>query len=255
MTSFGLALSLGLSAGLLSAQDSPAPSTSRVMFTDCAEVVEPGAFQVDFGVASRNFREAERVTCLPTLLYFGVLPGLDLRVYTDGYTRMGEGDGLARHGHTDFWAGLQWQFLNASGMGIQASVNGWHKEPNANRHRGFSSGEADDDWAVVLQQTRGAWMWATRVGGIWNGVSKEEGGGTVRQGYVACSLTRRLSSRANLCGEVYAIEGTRRGGHMNSTQWSFVWEADRATFDVGVDVGLSKAAPKWVLTAGVSKRF
>lgn len=255
MTRLGFALSLATLCGPLMGQEVPVPSTSRVMFTDCAEVVEPGAFQIDFGVAARSFRDGGKATVSPTLLYLGVLPGLDLRLYTDGYARLEGPRGEARHGFTDAWLGFQWRFLDLSGLGIQASVNGWHKEAHADRARGFSTGRADDDWGVVLQQVRGPWMWAARVGGIWSGVPEDQGGGTARQGYVAGSLTRRLSPRANLCAELYALEGTRLGGHATATQWSFVWEGDRATFDVGVDVGLSQAAPKWVLTAGVSKRF
>lgn len=256
-------LALLLLAGVAQAhaEDEEPMDTDRPDFSESSQVVGPDHWQVEAGVTTDRFHAngiAVRTVVTPVLLRIGMTATTELRIETDGYTRVHTTDAAGLDGHdagfSDTALGIKWHALDNEGA--QPSV-AWllHVEaPSGSaavRGKGFRpSLRAVAEWELPDGWSAGA------MPGVF--VGSDDTGRRYTATLLALTLGKSFDPRwrgfLEFAGQQFAP--ARDGGNFVTLDTGIVWLATPdLQFDLDAAHGLSAAAPRSELGVGVSLRF
>lgn len=238
--------------------------TDRPDFVESSDVVGTGRFQLETGFAiERNKADGvkDRLTTTPTLLRLGLNDTMELRIETDGITRLRSEDtatGVTTHerGYADTAIGIKWHTMDgdtASGRPAMAWLLHADLDTGSRAFRGdgvrpslraVAEWELPHDWSVGVMP------------GVF--VDKNEDGDRYVGGIAAVTVGKAWTDRFKTFFELAGQQLASRKNGGNIVTWD-TGATYLVTNDVQVDVGFSwgatKDTPDFAWGMGVSVRF
>ena len=223
---------------------------NRPTFATPALTTQSGVVELEVGLAHSSFQVGGLYSS-PYLLKLGLAKRLELRIGGNGLlhaTRPGE---PAATGYGDTTLGAQWTFLPNGPLGIDQAVQVTWKLPTASASNALGSGDADVLVMLMLSRDVGAFHADLNLLNTWLGRKPPRSRETQPAG--SLSVSRTLSGPWSVTGEIYSIGGVSGSGAWVSNLWAAGYKvSSRLVLDSGIDVGLSQAAPKISIFAGLT---
>lgn len=258
-----LIVACALSAGLSSAYAAEdAIATDRPDYVESSAVVGPGHFQIETSVAfERDQRDGVKsvLRSTPTLLRIGVSDTIELRFETDGALRLSTREaGVTTHtyGQADLSAGLKWHVLDGDEATGRPGV-AWLLHVDTDSGSASFRGQG---WRPSLRMAA-EWDLPKNCSlGVMPGVfvERNEAGSSYLGGIAAVVLGKSFTDKTRgfveLSGQQLARP--RNGGNIVTADVGAAYLlTPSAQLDTAASWGLSKAAPDFSWTVGLSLLF
>lgn len=250
-----------LAAGTARAEEDSL-ATDRPDFVESSAVVGKGVFQLKTSLAyERDRRDGvkTRTRTTPTLLRLGVSDTLELRLETDGFTRIRAGDegtSTTASGMSDAAFGLKWHMRDGDDTtGRPALALLAHVETNTGSSALRGSGVVPSLRLVAEWDLADDAAFGVMPGFAWQ---KDDAGARNWTGILAATYSRPLSERLRGFVELAGRElrAKRHGGNQVTFDTGVTYAIDRDTqIDAALAVGVNRMTPDAALTLGFSRRF
>lgn len=246
---FLLLVSLGLQA-----QDIPFEvNPNRPTFATPASTTQVGVAELEWGLQRSTFRDDSTSFATPTLLKLGLIKDLELRLAAPLYLRLAPTDAPAVSGMGDFNLAVQWCYLHDGLFGMDQAVQVAHTFPTAPSANGLGNGRPIDTLTMIFSKDAGPYHIDVNLLESWIGLSPDAGGGRASQTAGTVSITRSLSDQWSVTGELYGLQATPLNDRILSNLWCVAYNVSkRLVVDGGVDIGLTHAAPRYTVFAGLT---
>ncbi len=248
-----LALSLLLSLSLWAEEPPIEVNPNRPTFATPALTTQPGVAELEWGVQRSTFRDDSTSFGTPTLLKFGLVKDLELRLGSPGFLRLAPAGDATTSGLGDLNLGVQWCYLHDGLFGTDQAIQLAHTFPTASSSQGLGNGAPIDILTLIFSRDAGPYHIDVNLLESWIGLTPDLGGGRATQTAGTVSVTRNLSDQWSITGELYAIQATPVNDHIVSNLWCVAYKVSkRLVLDAGVDVGLSHGAPRYTVFTGLT---
>lgn len=230
----------------------------RPLFTDDAEPVAPGQFELEAGVAyikdgptHHGDVPVSLTYGLPARLEIGAGFGGQFEERRDVFSGRQTEEGIA-----DLTLGFKWKVLEQDRFWADQSLAGAVKLPTANEDEGLGSGEVDYSLAWIV--TRGITEKLNahlNVGYSWLGDSAEEDADDVL--FYGVAVDYQLTERLQPVAEIFAESPIESDGRIQVlTNVGLRWLVkDNLVLDFAVGTGLTEEAPDLFATTGLTWAF
>lgn len=247
------ALFLALSLALWAEDPSIEVNPNRPTFANPALTTQPGLAELEWGLQRSSFREDGPSFGTPTLLKFGLVKDLELRLSTPGFLRLAPAGAPSASGLGDLNLGVQWCYLHDGLFGLDQAIQLAHTFPTAPSAQGLGNGAPIDILTLLFSRDAGSYHIDVNLLESWIGLPADLGGGRATQTAGTISVTRNLSDAWSITGEVYALQATPVNDRIVSNPWALAYNVSkRLVLDAGVDVGLSQGAPRFTIFMGLT---
>lgn len=238
----------------LRAEDPPIEvNPNRPTFTNPALTTQPGLVELEWGLQRSAFREGGSSFGTPTLLKLGLVKDLELRLFAPTYLRLAPTNGPSAVGSGDFNLAVQWCYLHDGLFGLDQAVQVAHTFATAPSAAGLGNGAPIDTLTLLFSRDAGPYHVDVNLLESWIGLSPNAGGGRTRQAAGTVCITRNLTEAWSITGEVYALQATPLNARIVSNLWAVAYKVSkRLVLDAGVDVGLSRGAPRYTVFTGLT---
>lgn len=256
-----LTVAAALAAPLTSRADDGI-ATDRPDFVESSDTVGKGRFQIETSVAfdrdkTQGIRSRTRTT--PTLLRWGAWENVELRLETDGATRAKvTADGVTdtTSGFADTSLGLKWHVADGSEDGSRPGM-AWLLHVDAPSGSSAFKGQG---WRPSVRFTAEWDLPKDLSAGVMAGLYQERNSDNHRYlgGILAATLGVPLRENWRAFVEVagQSLASNRNGGKVVTLDTGLTWQLTQdLQLDTAVFRGISKAAPDWSWTVGLSVRF
>lgn len=251
-------LSLALLTSLGSAQADEDISTDRPDFTESPEVLAAGRVQIETSVAWAREKTGGltlRTRSTPTLIRVGLGHELELRLETDGWIRA-TAAGVSESGRGDLSLGLKWQTADGDEAKGTPSV-GWLFHVDTPSGSGAFKGRG------LRPSVRVAAEWELHGGysiGAMTGVFTERNDEDRRYHAALASVTLAIPINEKWHGFVELaaeqLASKANGGNVVSANTGLAWKlTPDLQLDTAIGRGVTRNAPDWTYTVGISARF
>lgn len=240
-------------------------ATDRPDFVESSQVVGPGRFQMEWGLARERSEDGSgarlRVDSTPMLLRLGVSDALELRIETDGYLRSRSEDAAPsrvtrERGFADTSLGIKWHMQDgdeATGRPAVAWLLHLDVDTGSAAFRGDGlrpSLRVVGEWELDDAMSVGA------MGGL--AVDRHRDSGRFAAGILAVTVGRswtdRFRSFVELAGRQLA--SSRHGGSVVSFDVGTAYLLSPSVqIDAVVSRGITHTSPDWEFGAGLSIKF
>jgi hypothetical protein len=236
------------------AEDPPIEvNPNRPTFATPANTTQPGLTELEWGLQRSTLRDDSTSFGTPTLLKFGLLKDLELRLGTPGFLRLAPVGDASTSGPGDLSLGMQWCYLHDGLFGTDQALQVTHTFATAAASKGLGNGAPIDALTLIFSKDAGPFHIDVNLLESWIGLSPDAGGGRAAQAAGTVSITRNLSDQWSLTGELYALQATPVNDHIVSNLWCVAYKVSkRLVLDAGVDVGLSHGAPRYTVFTGLT---
>ncbi len=256
------ALALGLSLALPVRAADEAIATDRPDFVESSDTVGKGRFQLETSVAFERDRRgsaSSRLRSTPTLLRWGVADTVELRLETDGALRARatvDGVTARESGFADSSLGLKWHVADGDEANGTPGMAWLFHVDAPSGSRAFKG----QGWRPSVRLTAEWDLPKDLSVGVMGGFYQERGEADRRYvgGILAVTmgvpLTERWRGFVELAGQQLTTD--RHGGRVVTFDAGFTWQwTPTLQLDSAVSRGVSRAAPDWSWTVGVSVKF
>jgi len=235
----------------LFAEDTPIQvNPNRPTFSTPALTTQSGVAELEFGLAHSVLQVGD-VDSTPYLLKLGLLKRLELRIGGNGLLHATQPGEPSATGFGDLQLGAQWTFLPNGPLGVDEAFQVTWKIPTARSSNGLGSGQPDVLLMLLFSRDFGAFHADLNFLATWLNHEAPRFRGSVPAG--SLSVSRSLDERWSLTGEIYSIGATEGSDTIVSNLWAAGYKvSSRLVLDGGIDVGLSHAAPKISVFAGLT---
>jgi hypothetical protein len=237
-------------------------STDRPDFVESSATVGKGVFQIETSVAFERTKQDSATSDLwttPTLLRYGVLPNLELRLETDGFARSRIDDSgvvMRENGFSDVSLGIKWHQKDGDEASATPAI-AWLL------HVDLDSGSLAFRGPGKVPSLRMVAEWELAGDaslGIMPGIAydKDDHGERYWAGTLAATYGRPLAEKLRgfieLAGQHLATAS--HGGSVLTADTGIAYAIDKNTqIDTAFFFGLNKNSPDVTVTVGFSKRF
>ena len=238
----------------LRAEDPPIEvNPNRPTFATPANTTQSGVAELEWGLQRSTLRDDSTSFGTPTLLKFGLLKDLELRLGTPGFLGLAPVGDATTSGLGDLSLGVQWCYLHDGPFGMDQALQLTHTFPTALASQGLGNGAPIDALTLIFSKDAGPFHIDVNLLETWIGLTPDAGGGRAAQTAGTVSITRNLNDQWSLTGELYAIQATPVNDHTVSNLWCVAYKVSkRLVLDAGVDVGLSHGAPRYTVFTGLT---
>lgn len=251
----------GATAGVAHADDE-AMATDRPDFVESSDVVGKGRVQVETSLAWERERQGgmkARLSSTPTLLRVGVSDTWELRLETDGRLRLrSEAAGVSsrERGWSDLSFGVKWHHRDGDEEAGTPGL-GWLLHLDADTGSGAFRGQGVRPSLRMVAEWEFAGGWSL---GVMPGLfrDRDESGRRFTAGILAAVLGKSLNERTRVFVELSGeqLAAARHGGHVATLDAGVAYLLTRdLQLDAAVSRGLSRNAPDFAWTVGLSARF
>jgi hypothetical protein len=230
----------------------------RPDLTTSAEVVPPGALQIETGIeyarACVGGGPAERQLSMQGVLRLGLTPMLEISLEGEPFVwlRAAEDD----HGSGDYTLGLKYRFLAPSpdGGGPALAVKPFVKLPVAREPIGS---ERTDFGALLLMTLGLPWGMSLDANAGVAAIGQRRPEGFIPQGIASASLSWAATERLTTITELYYATKDERGGRdgLLTTVALMYRVTPRLALDAGMRTTLAGQGPDWSAFVGLSVRL
>ncbi len=261
-SSFVAALVLGCS-GLTAAQQAASPGEgscfradivsvpSRPTITDATDTTQCGVLEVELGLERQWPGSGANHDDLSGGLRLGLARNLDLHWYTGTFVHIMDGDG-DRTGFGDNWLGLKYRFLEQTTLRPSFGLFYQAKIPSANAKLGLGTGRVDHSLSFLVSKDAGRTHVDFNLIQLLDGRSVSSGFDHA-SGF-ALSTSVLVSKKLILVVEPYGYTTLNASNSaFASLMMGLTYQVNSRLFlDSGVDVGLTREAPRERVYAGVT---
>ncbi|SEK23689.1 Putative MetA-pathway of phenol degradation [Roseateles sp. YR242] len=253
-----------LTAGLLpvAARADDGIATDRPDFVESSDTVGKGRFQIETSVAFDKDKTAgvrNRTWSTPTLLRWGAWDDVELRLETDGAVRSrvtAGGETARASGFADSSLGIKWHVADGAEDGSRPGM-AWLFHVDAPSGSSEFKGEG---WRPSARLTAEWDLPHDFSAGVMTGLYQDRNSDNRRYlgGILAATLGIPLREGWRGFVEVagQSLASNRNGGKVVTFDAGTSWQlSPDLQLDAAVFRGISKAAPDWSWTVGVSVRF
>lgn len=262
LQTLSLAAATALLLAPLSSRADDGIATDRPDFVESSNTVGKGRFQIETSVAfdrDKTDGVRSRARSTPTLLRWGAWDDVELRLETDGAVRSRVTAGGVTErasGFADTSLGLKWHVADGAEDGSRPGM-AWLVHVDAPCGSSEFKGQG---WRPSVRLTAEWDLPSDLSAGVMAGVYQERNSDNHRYvgGILAATvgIPLRESWRAFVEVAGQALTSNRNGGKVITLDGGLTWQLSRdLQLDTAVLRGISKAAPDWSWTVGVSVRF
>ncbi|WAC70994.1 transporter [Roseateles sp. SL47] len=237
-------------------------ATDRPDFVESSDTVGKGRFQIETSVAfdrDKSNGVRSRAWSTPTLLRWGAWDNVELRLETDGAVRTrvsADGQTDKASGFADSSLGIKWHIADGAEDGSSPGM-AWLFHVDAPSGSSEFKGEG---WRPSARLTAEWDLPRDLSAGIMAGLYQERNSENRRYvgGILAATLGIPLKESWRAFVEVagQSLTSNRNGGKVVTLDAGLTWQlSPDLQLDTAVFRGISKAAPDWSWTVGVSVRF
>jgi hypothetical protein len=233
--------------------------TDRPDFSESSEVVGKGRFQIETGgQAEKSHADGPHTTTYntPTLLRFGISKAWELRVESDGFSRLRSDDGTRTNGFADTSLGAKWHMQDGDDDDYKPSI-AWLADAE------FDWGSPAFRGSGVRPSLRMVAEWELPNGysvGVMPGIvwDRNADGKRFVSGLLALAGEKDWSDKFHTFLEFAAqqVASSANGGSVLTLDFGGSYLVTK-TFQVDASVyrGLNNNSPDWVFAAGISVKF
>jgi hypothetical protein len=226
---------------------------ARPTVSNPAEFQQPGVLQMELGYdanfhSTGNFGYQQDV---PLALRFAVNRWLLLELDTDSPFSQKDSTGLGNTGAGDTQLGFQavLKHENKSVPGIAFAY--YIKLPTANRNKGLGTGRVDHNFISLISKKFGGTT--VDFNGIYLLAGKTSDKGHASSGQAALAVSQNLTKRFGVQGEISGLSrNDLQPGAMFGLGVTTYQITKRMVVDGGIRFGLTPAAPKCGVVAGIT---
>lgn len=226
---------------------------ARPLATDDAWTVEKGKFQVEtgFDFTRQDNHDREYSPSLP--LTYGLLEQMDLGIGS-GYIFFHPKEGERENGFADTEIKLKYRWIDEKNWRPACAVSGILKIPTASQSKGLGSGQTDFGInAMLTKNLSKRWVIHLNLGYTFIG---EDRVNNELNYSIATQFT--LTEKWGLVGEVAGVNnfnGRHGDDPFSGLIGTYYSITDKIIWDAGVEIGMSKAAPDYRITTGLTVLF
>jgi cobalt/nickel transport protein len=226
---------------------------ARPLTTDDAWTVEKGKFQLETGFdAARQDNHDQELGPSVTLSY-GLLERMDLGLGS-GYIFLDPKEGERENGFADTELKAKYRLFDEKDWIPAFAISGTLKIPTASESKGLGSGEADFGInAIATKNLSKKLALHLNLGYTFIGENHVDNELNYSLG---CQFT--LTEKWALVGEVVGVNnlnGRKGDDPLSSLIGTYYLISDNLVLDAGIEIGVSKAAPDFRITTGLTWFF
>ena len=231
----------------------PSVYADRPLSTEEAFTVEKGQFKLETGFEFARQDNHDREINPSVTLTYGLLENVDIGVGSSYlFARPKEGENENGIGDTEIE--LKYQALGEKTWMPAFAVSGSLKVPTASDAKGLGSGKADFGInAIFSKELSNRFLLHLNVGYAFIG----ERGADNEMNYSG-AVQFILSDKWTVAGEIVGVNnfnGAKRDDPVSGLIGATYLVTDQLVWDAGVEIGMSKAAPDYRITTGLTYLF
>lgn len=233
--------------------------TDRPDFSESSEVVGKGRFQIETGgQVEKSHADGPHTTVYstPTLFRLGVSKAWELRVESDGFSRLRGDDGTRANGFADTALGAKWHMQDGDDDDFRPSVAwliNFDFDWGSPAFRGY--GVRPSLRMVAEWELPNGYSVGVMPGVVWD---RNADGGRFVSGLLALTGEKDWSREFHTFIEFAAqqVASAANGGSVLTLDFGASYLVTK-TFQVDASVyrGLNRYSPDWVFAAGISVKF
>ncbi len=227
---------------------------ARPLITDDADTVEKGTFQVEGGFDFVRQDNHDKEYFPSFTLTFGLFERMDIGVGS-AYLFVNPAEGKKVNGFSDTPLKVKYRFLDQKGWIPSFVVSGLLIIPTASKSKGIGSGKVDFNITNIFQWNLSKrWQLYMNLGYTFIGDKQ-------RNDELNYSIAGQfvLSEKWALVGEIFGLNnfnGNKRDDPiLGLVGIQYMLFTDKLVLDAGVEIGMSKAAPDFRWTTGLTWLF
>ena len=227
--------------------------SARPLTTDDAYTVERGQFQLETGFDISRHDSHDREYSPSLMLTYGFLENLDIGL-GGGYLFFHPKEGKKESGLADTELKLKYRPIDEKGWRPAFAITGTLKIPTASKTKGLGSGQTDFGInTIVTKNLSKRIALHLNLGYTFIGEDKVDN-------ELNSSLGGQfiLSNKWALVGEIVGannLNGRKGDDPLSGLIGTYYFVTDKMIWDVGLEIGMSKAAPDFRFTTGITFLF
>jgi hypothetical protein len=215
--------------------------------------VEKGQFQLETGFDGTRYDNHDREYSPSLTLSYGLSGRMDAGLGS-GYLFLDPQEGKKENGFSDTEVKLKYRLIDEKDWRPAFAVTGTFKIPTASESKGLGSGQADFGINTIFTKNLSErWTFHLNLGYTFIGEDHVENELNYSLG---CQFI--LTEKWALVGEIVAVNnlnGRKGDDPLSSLFGTYYLIRDNIIWDAGVEIGMSKAAPDFRLTTGLTFLF
>jgi hypothetical protein len=226
---------------------------ARPLTTDDTGTVEKGKFQLETGFDFTRQDNHDRELRPSMTLSYGLFERMDMGIGS-GYLFVHPEEGKKENGFADTELKIKYRLMDEKGWLPSFAVTGKVKKPTASESKELGSGKTDFGINVIFTKNLSKrWVFHINAGYTFigeHGVNNEFNYSVAGQ-YI-------LSDKWVLVGEIIGVNnfnGRKGDDPLSGLLGTYYLITDNIVWDAGVEIGMSKAAPDFRLTTGLTLFF
>lgn len=228
----------------------PSINPYRPSVTDPASLTAPGYLEMEIGGQdAHGGQAAHRQFLVPVVLKLtDKSERLEYHIFANAYGTQKAEDGTSVSGIGDVVPGVQYLLVKQTPHTYDLAARLEYKIPTAKA--GLGTGKTDYDLLMLASKD-----YSPSVHGDYNlavyQLGKASGQGFATQYLASAAFAFKLTDKLNLQDELYGYSGSSESGTIVSTLHALGYQPSRTlAYDVGIDIGLTHAAPKYTILFG-----
>lgn len=226
---------------------------ARPLATDDAGTVEKGQFQLELEFDGTRQNNHDREFNPSMTLSYGLLERMDLGIGS-GYLFLHPKEGEKESGLTDTEVKLKYRWMDEKDWRPALATSGILKIPTASRSKGLGSGQTDFGINAIGTKTLSKRLVLhLNLGYTFIGEDKVD-----NELNYSLGAQFILTDKWALVGEIVGVNnmnGRKGDDPFSGLLGTYYLITDKIIWDAGVEIGMSKAAPDFRLTTGLTFLF
>jgi cobalt/nickel transport protein len=226
---------------------------ARPLNTDDAWTVEKGTFQLEVGFDTLRQDNHDGEFGPSLTLTYGLLERMDLGIGS-AYVFFHAKEGERENGMADTKVKLKYRWMDEKNWRPAFTVSGILKIPTASESKGLGSGQTDFGINAILTKTLSK-KWVAHLNLGYTFIGEDHVNNEFNYSIAAQFL---LTEKWSLVGEIVGVNNFN-GRHGDDPFSGLIGTCysitEKIVWDVGLEIGMSKAAPDFRLTTGLTWLF
>jgi len=226
---------------------------ARPLTTDDAGTVEKGEFQVEVGFDALRQDNHDREYSPSLTLTYGLLDRMDLGIGS-GYIFSRPKEDKKENGIVDTELKLKYRWIDEKDWRPAFAMTGTLKLPTASESRGLGSGQTDFRINAILKKNLSKKL-VLHLNLGYTFIGEDHVNNELNYSMAAQFI---LTEKWGLVGEVMGVNnfnGRRGDDPFSGLIGTYYLITDKIIWDAGLEIGMSKAAPDFRLTTGLTLLF
>ena len=226
---------------------------ARPLTTDDAWTVEKGEFQLEVGFDALRQDDHGREYAPSITLTYGLLERMDLGIGS-GYVFLHPTEGKRENGVADTEIKLKYRWFDEKGWRPAFTASGILKIPTASESKGLGSGQTDFGINAIFTKNLSK-KWVIHLNFGYTFIGENHVNNEFNYSIAAQFL---LTEKWALVGEIVGVNnfnGRHGDDPISGLIGTYYSITDKVIWDAGLEIGMSKAAPDFRFTTGLTWLF